>query len=45
VLDWVSLARGHGVPGARADDMESFVRALQGGLASGGPSLIEVACT
>jgi acetolactate synthase-1/2/3 large subunit len=45
VLDWVLLARGHGVPGARADDMESFVRALQGGLASGGPSLIEVACT
>lgn len=43
-LDWVALARGHGVPGSRADTAESFVKALQDGLASDGPSLIEVAC-
>ena len=44
VLDWVSLARGHGVPGARVEDMEAFVGALTAGLASDGPSLIEVVC-
>lgn len=44
VLDWVSLARGHGVPGRRADDMEGFVKALTAGLESEGPFLIEVAC-
>ena len=43
-LDWVALAKGHGVPGVRVDDMADFVKALQGGLASSGPSLIEVAC-
>jgi len=43
-LDWVALAKGHGVPGARAEDMESFTRALAAGLESGGPSLIEVVC-
>lgn len=44
LLDWVSLARGHGVPGQRADDMESFAAALTAGLLSDGPFLIEVAC-
>ncbi len=44
VLDWVSLAKGHGVPATRADDIDSFVKALADGLASEGPSLIEVAC-
>ena len=44
MLDWVALARGHGVPGTRADDMDGFVKALSAGLASGGPSLIEVVC-
>ncbi len=43
-LDWVSLAKGHGVPGTRADDMDSFVKALSAGLSSDGPSLIEVVC-
>lgn len=43
-LDWVSLAKGHGVPATRATDMEAFVRALTEGLASEGPSLIEVVC-
>ncbi len=44
VLDWVSLARGHGVPAARAEHMEGFVKALTAGLESDGPSLIEVVC-
>jgi acetolactate synthase-1/2/3 large subunit len=44
MLDWVSLANGHGVPATRADDVESFSKALAAGLASGGPSLIEVVC-
>ena len=43
-LDWVSLAKGHGVPGTRAEDADSFVKALSAGLSDGGPSLIEVAC-
>ena len=44
ILDWVSLAKGHGVPGTRADDIDSFAKALSAGLSSGGPSLIEVVC-
>ncbi len=44
ILDWVSLAKGHGVPGTRADDMDSFAKALSAGLSSDGPSLIEVVC-
>lgn len=43
-LDWVSLAKGHGVPGTRVEDMESFAKALSEGLQSDGPSLIEVTC-
>ncbi len=43
-LDWVALAKGHGLPATRTADMESFNRALQGGLQQGGPSLIEVIC-
>ncbi len=43
-LDWVSLAKGHGVPATRAKDMDSFVRAVSAGLDSDGPSLIEVVC-
>ncbi|WP_306116046.1 MULTISPECIES: acetolactate synthase large subunit [unclassified Roseovarius] len=44
MLDWVALAKGHGVPATRAEDMESFAKALSGGLQSSGPSLIEVVC-
>lgn len=44
VLDWVALAKGHGVAGSRVDTMEGFVKALQAGLDSEGPSLIEVVC-
>ncbi len=43
-LDWVSLAKGHGVPGTRAEDIDTFAKALADGLASDGPSLIEVVC-
>jgi len=43
-LDWVALAKGHGVPGSRADDLESFVKALDEGLSTDGPSLIELVC-
>lgn len=43
-LDWVSLAKGHGVPGTRTADMDSFVKALSASLSDSGPSLIEVVC-
>jgi acetolactate synthase-1/2/3 large subunit len=43
-LDWVALARGHGVPGTRVGDMEAFNAAYAAGLAAAGPSLIEVVC-
>jgi len=41
-LDWVSLAKGMGIPGARAHSLEEFVAWLQRGFNDGGPSLIEV---
>jgi acetolactate synthase-1/2/3 large subunit len=41
-LDWVHLAKGMGMPGARVSSLEGFAKALREGLASGGPSLIEV---
>jgi len=41
-LDWVSLAKGMGVPGIRVTSLEEFAKTLQGGLASEGPLLIEV---
>jgi acetolactate synthase I/II/III large subunit len=41
-LDWLSLARGMGVPATRADRLEDLAAALQRGYASRGPSLIEV---
>jgi acetolactate synthase-1/2/3 large subunit len=40
-LDWVSLARGHGVPAASVQTPEQFVREVQRGFASRGPYLIE----
>jgi acetolactate synthase I/II/III large subunit len=40
-LDWVSLAKGMGVPAIRADTAEAFISALQSGLAEPGPFLIE----
>ena len=41
-LDWVSLARGMGVPGTRAESLEEFVTALRAGFTGAGPSLIQV---
>jgi acetolactate synthase-1/2/3 large subunit len=40
-LDWVAIARGHGVPAAAVQTPEQFVREVQRGFASGGPYLIE----
>jgi acetolactate synthase I/II/III large subunit len=42
-LDWVSLAKGMGVPGVRAATAEAFVAALRAGLSENGPFLIEAA--
>lgn len=41
-LDWVSLAKGMGVPGTRADSLEGFAKALREGFEGEGPALIEV---
>ena len=41
-LDWVALARGHGLPSVRVDTNEALAQALRDGFASGGPCLIEV---
>ena len=41
-LDWVSMAKGMGVPATRADTCEQLAKALDAGLASGGPNLIQV---
>jgi acetolactate synthase-1/2/3 large subunit len=40
-LDWVAMARGMGVPGARATTMEEFNKRFAQGLAAEGPYLIE----
>jgi acetolactate synthase-1/2/3 large subunit len=41
-LDWVSLARGHGVEASRATNLETFAQALERGLAARGPYLVEL---
>ncbi len=41
-LDWVSMAKGMGVAASRADTCEQLAKALDAGLASGGPNLIQV---
>jgi acetolactate synthase-1/2/3 large subunit len=41
-LDFVALARGMGVPAVRVIDLEAFRKALQSGLDSGRPNVIEV---
>ncbi len=41
-LDWVALARGQGVAGARVQTADALIRELRNGLAGGGPYLIEV---
>ena len=40
-LDWVSLARGMGVPGERAETAETFAAALGRAFATPGPYLVE----
>ena len=40
-IDWVSLARGQGVPGVRVDTAEALAMALRDGWASRGPWLVE----
>ena len=40
-LDWVSLARGMGVPASRATTAEEFNKQFAAGLAAPGPYLIE----
>jgi len=41
-LDWVSLAKGMGVPGCRATSLDAFAKALREGFQSEGPTLVEV---
>jgi acetolactate synthase-1/2/3 large subunit len=41
-LDWVSLAKGMGVPGVSVTSAEDFSKALENANASQGPKLIEV---
>lgn len=41
-LDWVSLAKGMGVPGRRVTSLEEFVKALQAGFEEEGPTLVEI---
>src|SRR4030081_3202161 len=42
VIDFVSLAKGMGVPGRAVDNVDDFVKALAEGVAEKGPRLIEV---
>jgi acetolactate synthase-1/2/3 large subunit len=41
-LDWVSLAKGMGVPARKVDTVEDLAKAVKAGLAHKGPMLIEV---
>jgi acetolactate synthase-1/2/3 large subunit len=41
-LDWVSLAKGMGVPATRPTTVEAFQQALRNGFEGEGPSLIQV---
>jgi acetolactate synthase-1/2/3 large subunit len=41
-LDWVTMAKGMGVPGARVRTMDEFNRRLAEGIAAPGPFLVEV---
>jgi acetolactate synthase I/II/III large subunit len=41
-LDWVALAKGHGVAASRVDDLDSLASEFRRALASRGPNLIEV---
>jgi len=41
-LDWVTLAKGHGVPATRAETLDALGSQLKDALAERGPRLIEV---
>jgi acetolactate synthase-1/2/3 large subunit len=41
-LDWVSIAKGHGVEGGRATTLDELAREFKRGIAVNGPYLIEV---
>ena len=41
-LDWVSIARGYGVPATRVETAGALVSALQTGLGEPGPQLVEM---
>ena len=41
-LDWVALAKGHGVAASRVDNLDSLASEFRRALASHGPNLIEV---
>lgn len=41
-LDWVSLARGMGVPALRIASIDQFDQALRNGFSASGPTLIEI---
>ena len=43
-LDWVALAKGHGVEAMRVTDTDGFVAAFAEAMARPGPFLIEVVC-
>ncbi len=43
-LDWVALAKGHGVDGVRVTDLDQFAAAFGGAMQRKGPYLIEVIC-
>ncbi|MGL4235366.1 acetolactate synthase large subunit [Tabrizicola sp.] len=43
-LDWVALAKGHGVDGVRVTDMAGFNAAFAQAMGQRGPRLIEVVC-
>ncbi len=40
-LDWVNIAKGHGVAGVRVEKAEDLVREMEAALAEPGPHLIE----
>lgn len=41
-LDWISLAKGHGVPASRAENLDELAREMRRALASNGPHLVEL---
>lgn len=43
-LDWVALAKGHGVEGVRVTDMTGFNAAFAQAMGQRGPRLVEVVC-